>query len=383
MATVAHEGVEFLDPVVAAPGVGAFDDPGAGGPGAPRPRARAVLLAVVVTAGLLVAARALGAPPPTPPAAAAELPVQAGQVALPPAFGTPVQFATAAARGDDVVWALGDSGQLVRIVDGVVTARSSARGYHAVAVRPDGRGVFVTTGHFAPTVVALDPVTLEPHGFVLADAPVTALAVGVGSVWAASSAGVQGWTTDLQRELRAMRLPDEVIAVRSLHIVGARLQALVMTAPGTSALLRLEPPGGGPRLSSAFAGPVSIVPGIPTLVAHVGLRGTVEIAVDPSEPGSARLNRPFPADASVWPAGGVGTAGWLVSTRTSPTLDCFDGTGAVVGRMTVGVAGRGVAGPVTTTPRAVYAVTVDGALGRGGHASCGVAPRASSGGRRG
>lgn len=338
---------------------------------------------MVVTAGLLVAARAWGAPPPALPAAAAEAPVSAGQVELPPAFGTPVQLATAAAVGGDVVWALGDGGQLVRIVDGVVVTESAARGYHAVAVRPDGRGVFVTTGHFAPTVVALDPVTLEPRGFVLAQAPVTALAVGVGSVWAASAAGVQGWTTDLRRELRPMRLPDEVTAVRSLHIVGARLQAVVVTTPGVTALVRLEPPGGGARLSSAFSGPVSIVPGVPTLVAHVGQRGTVEIAVDPSAPGFARPSRPFPADASVWPGGGVGAAGWLVSTRVSPTFECFDSTGAMVGRMTVGTTGRGVAGPVVTTSRAVYAATVDGRLGRGGHASCGVAPRASTGGRRG
>lgn len=322
MGTAAHEGVEFLDLVVdarpdGADGVVGVDD---GQPGAPRPRGRAVLLAIVVTAGLLVAARALGAPPPVSPAAAAEPPVSAGQVDLPPAFGTPVQLATAASVGGDVVWALGDSGQLVRIVDGVVATESAARGYHAVAVRPDGRGVFVTTGHFAPTVVALDPVTLEPRGFVLAQAPVTALAVGVGSVWAASATGVQGWTTDLRRELRPMRLPDEVTAVRSLHIVGARLQAVVVTTPGTTALLRLEPPGGGPRLSSAFSGPVSVVPGVPTLIAHVGSAAPSRSrSTRRRRASSARADRSRSMRACGRAAGWVPRAGWCRPGSAPPS----------------------------------------------------------------
>ncbi|MHA3701382.1 hypothetical protein ACXR2U_04300 [Jatrophihabitans sp. YIM 134969] len=373
MATLAHEGVEFLDPVVdmrGGPGTEPAPDAGDDAPQRPGPRWRAVVAALVVVGGLLAAARVVGAPPPVAPAVATEAPVFAGHVALPADFGSPVQIVAAAARSEDVVWVLGSGGQLARVVDGVVATVTVERGYGAVAVRPDARGVFVTTGRFAPVVVALDPLTLEARGQAPAAAPVTALAAGVGSVWAATSSGVQGWTTDLRRALRPMVVPVEVTSVRSLAVVGARLQAVVATTPGVSALLRLEPPGGGARLTSTFRDPVSVVPGIPALVAHVGARGAVEVAPDPSDPSAATPRRPLPADATLWPGPVPGSGTWMVATPTSATLDCFDAAGDLVGRMTVGDRGRGITGPVATTRRAVYAATADGRLSRGGHGSC-------------
>lgn len=348
---MATERVEFVDSEAVGPA--AEDLLTVGGPGGDgRPGrwglAAVGLIVLAVVAALLVGRAATGddatpgatATPssgfvgrPTPPVTTPIV----GLVGLPRAITNPREMVSA--QTGDVVWMRDSGAGVVRIENGQVTAVQLLESQvTAMAVSPSGRKLYVSTAADRPSLQVLDATTLAlGTSRPLESGSISALAVSIDAVWAASGGSLLRLDVDSLSTLSTLPLPGVVLTdhlrvgdeqTGDQSVVTGLATGGAGDAPTTTRFVRVDP----------LTEQVQFGPALPTGV-EVATAQYLTWTAFPSAPGGelvtegyatvldvqpqASARPPLVAGSKIYDGGG-GFAAFLVVAPGSSVIGCRD-----------------------------------------------------------